>query len=150
MTPPFVVNLKNPEDSPEKLAEKLNSLTYAIDHKVIRGAVKREEFDELKNRTTKYISGNKERIDTNDLRWHGGGISSPRQLTIYNDTVNGTINGINKVFTVSNTIAFPIALYLANSIYQATVDYTVSGITITMVLAPDASLSGQPFFLAHT
>lgn len=70
--------------------------------------------------------------------------------TIYNDAVTGTINSINKTFTVPNTISTAIILILANSSYQAGVDYTVSGTTITMTTAPDISLSGQPFFLVHT
>lgn len=106
-----------------------------------------------------------------DQRWHGGGLSkvstdstlsglgtpaspltvvSGGAVTIYNDTVSGTINGSNRVFTVPHTIVFPIALFLANSVYQSGVDYTVSGVTITMTTAPDSSLSGQPFFLAHS
>lgn len=71
-------------------------------------------------------------------------------VSIFNDTVSGTINSSNVTFTVPNTIAAAISLYLANSIYQAGVDYTFTGTTITMTVAPDASLSGQPFFLVHT
>lgn len=70
--------------------------------------------------------------------------------TIYTETVSGTINGSNKIFTVPTTIINAIVLSLANSTYQAGVDFTTSGITITFVTAPDASLSGQPFWLAHT
>ena len=78
--------------------------------------------------------------------------SASATVTIYNDTVSGTIDGVNKTFTVPNAIAGngAIALYLANSVYQAGVDYTYSGATITMTVAPDASLSGQPFWIAHT
>lgn len=70
--------------------------------------------------------------------------------TFYNDTVSGTINGINRIFTVPNTIGSAINLVLANSSYQEGVDYTFSGNTITMSFAPDASLSGQPFWFAYT
>ena len=70
-------------------------------------------------------------------------------ITVYNDTVSGTINSSNVTFTVPNTIAAPITLFLAGSPYQNVVDYTYSGTTITMNVAPDASLSGQPFWLAH-
>lgn len=69
---------------------------------------------------------------------------------IYNDTISGTINGSNTIFTVPNTITYPIALFLAGMPYQATIDYTVSGTNITFITPPDASLSGQPFFLSHT
>lgn len=75
------------------------------------------------------------------------GGSSP---TFYNDTVSGTIDGTNKVFTVTHTITGAIALFLANSMYQNVVDYSFSGTTITYVTAPDASLSGQPHWFAHT
>lgn len=72
-------------------------------------------------------------------------------ITIYSDTVSGTINSSNTVFTVTNTITTAIALWLANSIYQPGVDFTVTGAKqITMTIAPDSSLSGQPFWLSHT
>lgn len=75
----------------------------------------------------------------------GGGV------TIYNDTVTGTINSSNRVFTVPNTITGAIVLFLANSSYQNTVDYTVTGAKqITYTVAPDNSLAGQPHWLAHT
>lgn len=75
----------------------------------------------------------------------GGGGS-----TIYNDTVSGTIDGVNTVFTVPSSITYCIALFLSGSPYQEGVDYTFSGTTITMTIAPDATLSGLPFWLAHT
>ena len=71
-------------------------------------------------------------------------------ITIYNDTVSGTIDGSNTTFTVSNTIISAINLFLGNSTYQYGVDYTTSGTTITMIVAPDISLAGQPFWCAHT
>ena len=71
-------------------------------------------------------------------------------ITFYADTVSGTINGSNTAFTVSNTITSALVLFLAGIPYQPTVDFTTSGTTITMTTAPDASLSGQPFFLLHT
>lgn len=78
-------------------------------------------------------------------------ISGSGGSTVFNDTVSGSINGTNKIFTVPNTITSPIVLFLANSSYQATVDYAVTGVKqITYTTAPDASLSGQPHWLAHT
>lgn len=75
----------------------------------------------------------------------GGGVS------IYNDTLSGLINSSNRVFTTTHTITGAIALFLANSIYQNTVDYTVTGANqITYTVAPDVSLSGQPHWLSHT
>lgn len=71
-------------------------------------------------------------------------------ITVYTDTVSGVINSVNVTFTVTNTIATAYALFLANSSYQPGTDFTVSGTTITMTAAPDASLSGQPFWLLHS
>lgn len=62
------------------------------------------------------------------------------------ETPTGTIDGVNTSFTLS-------AVPIANSLYLELarqpqvgggVDYTLSGSTITYVIAPDASLSGQP------
>lgn len=71
-------------------------------------------------------------------------------VTFYTDTVSGTVDGTNVTFTVPNTITAALALHLANSIYQPGVDFTTSGTTITMTVAPDVSLSGAPFWLLHT
>lgn len=79
----------------------------------------------------------------------GAGSGTGTTQTVYSDTVAGTIDGINTVFTVSTNINTAFTLYLANSIYQPIVDFTYSGTTITMLVAPDASLSGQPFWLLH-
>lgn len=75
----------------------------------------------------------------------GTGVNQP----VYSDTVTGTIDGVNQTFTVATTINTAFALYLANSVYQPNVDFTYSGTTITMTTAPDASLSGQPFWILH-
>lgn len=73
----------------------------------------------------------------------GGGI------TIVTDSVSGVINSVNVTFTVPQVIAYPIMLVLANTDYQYLTDYTVAGSTITMTVAPDISLVGQPFFLVY-
>lgn len=78
-------------------------------------------------------------------QYSGGGSS-----VVYNDVVSGVINGSNTIFTVPNVISYPITLFLSGSPYQAGIDYTYSNTTITMTTAPDTSLSGQPFWLAHT
>jgi hypothetical protein len=56
---------------------------------------------------------------------------------VSNEVLTGTKNGINTVFTLANT---PIAgsVELHNVIYMVpTVDYTISGNTITFVVAPE-------------
>lgn len=62
--------------------------------------------------------------------------STPNGNTSYGiETPSGTINGSNTAFTVGNT---PTAVYL-NGAFQTPggVDYTLSGLTITFVTAPD-------------
>ena len=80
----------------------------------------------------------------------GGVLFSSSITAIYADTISGIINGSNRTFTVLNTIIAAMTLYLAGMPYQPGVDFTTSGMTITMVTAPDSSLSGQPFWLLHT
>lgn len=70
--------------------------------------------------------------------------------TFYSDTVSGTINGSNTAFTVPNTISTAMVLFLAGIPYQPNVDFTYSGTSISMTVAPPASLSGQPFWLLHS
>lgn len=76
--------------------------------------------------------------------------NSGSATNFYTDTISGTINSSNKIFTVSNTITQALVLFLAGMPYQPIVDFTTSGTTITMVTAPDSSLSGQPFWIIHT
>ncbi len=70
--------------------------------------------------------------------------------SFYTETVSGTINSSNVTFTVPTTITTALVLFLGGVPYQPTTDFTTSGSTITMLVAPDSSLSGQPFFLIHT
>lgn len=67
----------------------------------------------------------------------GGG-----QLTWYD--VTGTIDGNNTTFTIPVSPASGIILYLARQPQMDTLDYSVSGSTITYTYAPDASFSGGP------
>lgn len=88
------------------------------------------------NQTLQYING----------KWTNSTASGG---TFYTETVSGLINSVNKTFTVATNINTAFALYLANSVYQPNVDFTYSGTTITMIVAPDISLAGQPFWLLH-
>lgn len=63
-------------------------------------------------------------------------------LTWYD--VTGTIDGSNVTFTIAVSPGSGIILYLARQPQMDTLDYSVSGSTITYTYAPDASLSGQP------
>lgn len=58
--------------------------------------------------------------------------------------VTGTIDGSNTTFTIPVTPSKSILLFLGRQPQMPTVDFTLSGSTITYVTAPDSSLSGQP------
>jgi hypothetical protein len=60
--------------------------------------------------------------------------------------VSGAINGSNATFTISPTPfdSNSVSLRLARQPQEQGIDYTISGGTITYVVPPDASLSGQP------
>jgi hypothetical protein len=60
--------------------------------------------------------------------------------------VSGTINGSNAVFTISPAPFDPnsVQLTLARQPQVQGIDYTLSGTTITYVVPPDGSLSGEP------
>lgn len=153
------VRLEPTTDSPHEIARKLNTLEGVLDPKVFSfdkeglfkeflARIQKEKLIDIShigNMAT--FMFNRTQYRTEELM-HGGGTSS--SVTFYSDAVSGTINGSNVTFTVPNTITTALALYLANSVYQPTTDFTTSGTTITMVVAPDASLSGQPFWLLHT
>lgn len=63
--------------------------------------------------------------------------------TWYN--VSGTVDGANVTFTIAASPTSDIILVLARQVQAKTTDYSVTGSTITMTYAPDASLSSQPF-----
>lgn len=89
-------------------------------------------------------------IDNGNLQFPKITLTNPSS-TFYPDTVSGTIDGSNRVFTVPNTINAAMVLFLSGTPYQPVVDFAVTGAKqITFVSAPDASLSGMPFWLLHT
>lgn len=66
-------------------------------------------------------------------------------------SVSGTINGSNTSFTISPTPfdGNSLQLYLARQPQIQGIDYTLSGGTITYVVAPDASLAGSPHYAVY-
>lgn len=69
---------------------------------------------------------------TVDVTLSGGGGGGGGTLT--SETPVGTVDGVNKVFTVSNT---PVQVFNSGALQTAGgVDYTLSGLTITFVSAP--------------
>lgn len=145
----------DPEDVIKLIKEKQLLRPEHIEgfHQTVRSLF--EQLDKAPGRAYLHGGGDTVKAGTNiTLTRNSDGttsISTPGGAgIIYTDTVSGTINGSNKVFTVANTISTAMALHLGNSVYQPTVDFTVSGTNITFITAPDASLSGQPFWLLHT
>jgi len=56
------------------------------------------------------------------------------------ETPSGTINGSNTSFTLANTpITGSVHLYKNGQLLSPTTDYTISGSTITMVIAPTST-----------
>ena len=64
------------------------------------------------------------------------------ELTI--QTVSGTINGSNTIFTIPEAFSGKSWLILNQTILIEDVHYTVSGTTITYFSAPPAGMSGKP------
>lgn len=91
------IYLNKPEDSPQQLADKLNTLHSTIDVSVIKGAMSRDDFEKYKGNNDKIVSGYEDRINYNiergtkklaDMRYHGGGL--PSVSTDSTLTGNGT------------------------------------------------------------
>lgn len=90
-------------------------------------------------------------VDNSNVQFPKITLTASGGVAFYPDTLSGTVDGANKVFTVPNTIASAMVLFLSGTPYQPVVDFAVTGAKeITFVVAPDASLSGLPFWLLHT
>lgn len=110
-------------DSPDQIADKINTLEEKIEQKTIKGLLK--EFETLKimvQNVSRKSSGG------------GGGMGN-----IIAEAPSGTINGVNTVFTLTN---FPktnaLLLFWNGQLQRLTSEYTLSGKTITFLTAPTA------------
>ncbi len=96
--------------SPEKLAEKLNTLEGVLDGKIIKGWVKIEDvvkaIKDGKLLNVKDLEGSGG-FNMNDQRWHGSG-SSQSSGGLNKLTVTGVIDDSNVNFTVSDTPTYMI------------------------------------------
>ena len=137
----FEVKLNNPKDTPEQIAEKLNTLTYAIDASVIRGGVDKNDYEDLKKKTTKFIETDRQRIDTNDLRWHGAGLSKViHDGTLTGDGTNAsplaaTGGGSGTVTSVSVVTANGVSGSVATPTVTPAITLTLGAITPTTIIA---------------
>jgi len=146
----YTINLHNPEDSPEKIANKLNTLHSAIDISVIKDGISRTEFLEHSTKVGKYMDTKRDRIDTNDLRWHGAGLSkiitdatlsglgtSLSPLSVVNLSgitfvENEIVGGSGTTFTLANTpVALSVHVYGRGQRLKLGTNYTISGTTIS-------------------
>lgn len=86
-----------------------------------------------------------DKIDFNDMRWHGSGLTASG---IYTQTPVGLVNGINTVYTVDHEINNVIG-FAINGQYIHPSEYSFSGTTITFFTPIDASLAGTPFSITY-
>jgi hypothetical protein len=74
----------------------------------------------------------------------GSNLQKPWRLV----TVNGTIDGVNTVFTLNGAItpfdSNSMDLKIDRQPQEQGIDYTLSGVTITYTTPPDKSLAGAP------
>jgi hypothetical protein len=75
-------------------------------------------------------------------------IGNNLQKPWYNVALDGAIDGVNRQFTLHGLVApydsNSLEVKLARQPQEQGIDYTFSGVTVTYVVAPDVSLSGQP------
>lgn len=77
----------------------------------------------------------------------GGGLATTN--FVFNEVPSGTINGTNVTFTLANTpTSGKVTLYKNGLLLTPTTDYTISGSTITYVVAPNTT-GGTDSLEAH-
>lgn len=92
----FNIKLSNPVDTPEQILNKLNSLTYALDPKVIAADfLTKKDFNDYASKTNRLFETKEDRVNYNissqgrktlgDQRYHGGGISA----VVHDGTLTG-------------------------------------------------------------
>lgn len=87
MAESYTIKFENPKESAAQIAQKLNSLHSALEISVVKDAVSRSEFEKHSGMVKKYIESGKDRINMNDQRWHGGGITPNGVQTISNKRI---------------------------------------------------------------
>ncbi len=93
--------------------------------------------------TQNNIGGN-ETLTISSTGGGGGGGS-----TLSTQTLVGTMNGINTVFTFASAIAGKSFIGLNGEIKEENIHYTVSGTSVTYVTPPAADLDGSPHVIHH-
>lgn len=126
-------------EKPLEIVAKINTLEEQIEPRAIKGFWKM--IDTLRQEI-KRISKLK-----SDPYLHGGGSSGGSFLA---ETVSGTINGSNVTFTFPTAFTGSSFISLNGQTMVGGVDYTVSGTTITYIMAPGADLAGLTHVIFHT
>jgi methylmalonyl-CoA mutase cobalamin-binding subunit len=121
-------------DTPEQIADKLNTLTEKVDIKVIKG------LEKWLARLGKSI------------REKGGGQISGGGSIVEAEDLSSQCDGANKTFTVDYPVKKVIALTCSQFpiILRRNVDYTFSGKTITLTAEVSAPESGQTLDISYT
>jgi hypothetical protein len=113
MAKDFNFTIKNPTDTPEKIAEKINSLTSAIDTSAIKGdIITKSILDERLASINKSLSSKEDRVNYNmkngrktlsDMRYHGSGTGGVATLT-GDITGSGTSSIVTTLATVNGNV----------------------------------------------
>jgi len=76
---------------------------------------------------------------------------APNQSVFKSEPMVGTVNGINKIFTISEApqTALSLIAYL-DGIYVKPTDYSISGTTITFVTAPAPGQQPEAWYIANS
>lgn len=133
-------------DSPEQIAEKVNTLTEAVEAKVIKGlptvedfvaAIKKNKLLDISDIRNALFGRKSKKIDTSDLRWHGGGIS---KLTAgANITITELPDGVG--YSISATGgAIPFVVDLSDQCDGGTTLFTLPAFTNVLQL----TITGWP------
>lgn len=155
---PYVINLKKPEDSPEQIASKLNSLTGAVNVEVISGAVSRNEFEKYTKNNDKIVSGYEDRLSYNiqngrktlaDGRWHGGGdtVVAGTSITVTPNSEGQKVisfSGGGGIVTSVNSQTGDVILTAADVGAEPTLGYTAENIANKKITLVDNSDTFYP------
>jgi hypothetical protein len=144
---PYIPKRELVYETPESLAGKLNSLPESLGIHVIKDFPKKEELVSMVVEAIKKLEGNErldisnirngeqlsriaQRVDMNDMRWHGGGSGGTTTTSVNNEIVSGS----GTSFTLANTpTSNSVRLFGIGQRLTPTKDYTISGASVTTV-----------------
>lgn len=111
-----------------------------------------QRFEEMAQQANGYTCDNRwqEAITfvVNARGWRGNDVSNGGTIDMTYQVPSGTINGINAVFTLSD-IPVTLLLFRNGVLQQVTVDYNISGLTITFT-AGNIPIAGDSLVAYYT